>query len=74
MIKTGQKNIFHVCGKKLHSMEIVGFFEAIIRSDLKQPLLEKHDQTSQRSHAQKNVNCLIYHTLRFIKLELQFPD
>lgn len=35
-------------------MEIVGFFEAIIRSDLKQPLLEKHDQTSQRSHTQKS--------------------
>lgn len=34
-------------------MEIDGFFEAIIRSDLKQPLLEKHDQTSQRSHAPK---------------------
>lgn len=34
-------------------MEIVGFFEAIIQSDLKQPLLEKHDQTSQRSHAPK---------------------
>lgn len=49
MIKTGhiRKIFFTSAEKKLHSMEIVGFFEAIIRFDLKQRLLGKHDQTSQ---------------------------